>query len=264
MKKYLCLLKIEFMKIKEYGLNFLGQLISLPIQMLVIYFIWKYVYINTSSIGSYSFYDIISYYFVLYIFEIAITPIGIVTFEVWNDINQGKLNIYLSKPISYPLFIFFSKIGYFIWSIASGIIFLYVIAIFFPVVISHNIINIILTILSSFLGIVLMFTMFFIIGVLTFWLENVLTLRDNLWNIIKILSGQIFPVTFFPAAFQKISNFLPFQYIYYVPISILQNKLAGIFLYKYFISQLLWALCMSILSWILWLIGSRRYTAQGG
>lgn len=113
LKKYLRIFRIEFTRAKEYFLNFIGQIIYLPIQFLLIYFLWKYVYSNNQIIGDYTFYEMITYYFILIIVQAAIMPVGIISFEEWSDINEGKLNIYLSKPLFYPIYLFFTKVGYF-------------------------------------------------------------------------------------------------------------------------------------------------------
>lgn len=109
-----------------------------------------------------------------------------------------------------------------------------------------------------------MFNLFFIIGTLTFWVENVLTLRDNLWNVIKIFSGEIFPIAIFPKMLRDLCTVLPFQYIYYIPISIFQSKLSGQDLLNNLSAQTLWAMAMTIVSLFVWQKGVKKYSSQGG
>lgn len=264
MKKYLRLIWIEIKKGKEYCLNFIGGMVYLPIQLMIIYFIWKFVFANNVTIANYTFGDMVTYYILLRIFETAITPIGITAYEVWNDINQGNLNLFLSRPISYPFYLFFTKIGYFIWGLISGLIFLAVAQAFLAIEIHLQFGQILLSIQSAFFGLVIMYTLFFLVGSLTFWVENVLTLRDNLWNIIQILSGQIFPIALFPGVIRSVAEVLPFQYIYYVPISVFQGKLGGEALVKTLSLQVVWMVGMILLSTFVWKRGTLRYTAQGG
>ena len=264
MKKYLRLIWIEFKKGKEYSLNFIGKLMYMPFKLLIIYFIWKYIFINTQTIENYTFQDMILYYFLLEIIQIAIQPVGFTAYEVWKDINQGRVNLFLSRPIFYPIYSFFTKIGGFIWGILSGIIFLLIANLLSIIDIHFEIVRIFYSIQSAFFGLIIMYTLFFCVGALTFWVENVLTLRDNLWNVIRILSGQILPLALFPGFFRNIAQALPFQYIYYVPISIFQGKISGTGLYRILTGQALWTCSMIFLSIILWKVGSKRYTAQGG
>lgn len=264
MKKYIRLVWIEFKKGKEYSLNFIGQLVYLPIKLIIIYYIWKFVYSHSSTIANYTFTDMVGYYILLKIFENSITPVGITAYEVWTDINQGNLNIFLSKPIFYPFYLFFNKIGYFIWGLISGIVFILCINLFLPIGLEFELGRIQLSLLSLFFGLIIMYTLFFCVGSLTFWVENILTLRDNLWNIIRILSGQIFPIALFPRVLKGIASVLPFQYIYYVPITIFQGKVDGGILSNLLLGQFAWVIIMISLSILLWKSGTKRYSAQGG
>ncbi len=264
MKKYLRLIWIEFKKVKEYSLNFAGQMIYLPIKLIIIYFIWKFVFANNAVISNYTFTDMVTYYILLKIFESAITPVGITAYEVWTDINQGNLNLFLSRPICYPFYLFFTKIGYFIWGLVSGFVFLFLAKFFLPFELELNVVRIFYSIQSLFFGLIIMFTLFFCVGALTFWVENILTLRDNLWNVIRILSGQIFPIALFPGVLRSFASALPFQYIYYVPISVFQGKFSGALLTEMLVSQSIWVCVMVLLSMMLWRTGTKRYAAQGG
>lgn len=264
MKKYFRLIWIEFKKGKEYSLNFIGQMVYLPLQLLIIYFIWKFVFAGKAVIGGYSFSDMVVYYLVLKIFESAISPVGITAYEVWTDINQGNLSLFLSRPIYYPIYLFFQKIGYFMWGLVSGVLFLIIARLFLPVGMELQAARVFWSAESAFFGLVIMFTLFFCVGALTFWVENILTLRDNLWNVIRIFSGQIFPIALFPGVFRQVAEVLPFQYIYFVPISIVQGKLQGAELARMLASQAAWVCGMVVLAIWMWQRGTRRYTAQGG
>ncbi len=264
MKKYIYIIKIELCRIKEYVLNFIGQIMYLPLKLLILYLIWKFVYASTNTIQDYTFEDIITYYFLLNIFETAIVPVGITAYQVFTDINTGNLNMYLTKPICYPLYLFCTKIGCFFWGITSGLIFLYLSKTIIQIKLPVNIANFALSLLNVFLGLVIMYCLFFTVGELTFWVKNILTLRDNLWNIIKLLSGQILPITFFPEIVGKLSRWLPFQYIYYVPISIFQGRYTWAQAIKYLGFQIIWITILLIIMIVLWVIGVRKYESQGG
>ncbi|GFN35735.1 ABC transporter permease [Tepidimicrobium xylanilyticum] len=264
MKKYIRILQIEFCRMKEYALNFMGQIMYLPLKLLIIYLIWKFVYASTSTIKDYTFEDIITYYFLLNIFETAIAPVGITAYQVFNDINIGNLDMYLTKPICYPLYLFCTKIGYFFWGITSGLIFLYLSKAVIGIKLPVNIANFALSLSNVFLGLVIMYSLFFIVGELTFWVKNILTLRDNLWNVIKLLSGQILPIAFFPEILTKLSRWLPFQYIYYVPVSIFQGKYTQVQAIKHLGFQIIWVAVLSTIMIVLWATGIRKYESQGG
>ncbi|MGG7164393.1 ABC transporter permease [Clostridium ihumii] len=265
-KKYLRILKIEFTRVREYFLNFIGQVVYLPVQFLLVYFLWKYIYSSNTVVAGYSFYEMISYYYILMILQSAIMPVGVTTYEEWNHINKGDLNMYLSRPISYPIYMFFTKIGYFIWNILFGLILIFIIIFILASKIEMNLTlsNVLLFCVSTVISFIIMFNLFFLVGTLTFWVENVLTLRDNLWNIIKIFSGQIFPIAMFPQVIRRFCSILPFQYIYYIPIAIFQGKLLEKSLLYNFIGQIVWALLLTLINICIWKNGIKNYASQGG
>lgn len=127
-----------------------------------------------------------------------------------------------------------------------------------------SIANFALAFLNDFLGLVIMYCLFFIVGELTFWVKNIMTLRDNLWNVIKLLSGQILPIAFFPKIIGDLSGGLPFQYIYYVPISIFQGRYAGMQALKHLRFQTIWVGILLFIMTVLWVVGVRKYESQGG
>ena len=67
------------------------------------------------------------------------------------------------------------------------------------------------------------YIIFAMVGILSFKFENILTLRDNIWNIIRLLAGSILPLSYYPFNIEKILKFLPFEYIYYKPVIFTQN-----------------------------------------
>lgn len=150
-----------------------------------------------------------------------------VTYEEWEIINTGKLNMYLTRPLSYPIYAYAQKAGEFLINTVIRIFFVYLSVLcmrtFFWCEHCSYTSGSFFT--ALFFGFTIMVNLFQIIGHVTFWVENVLSLRDNLWNVIKIFSGSIFPIAMYPPILQKLCGFLPFQYIYYVPVSIFQNKI---------------------------------------
>lgn len=265
MRKYIRTMYIVFRRLKEFLVNFIGQMMYFPIKFAILYFIWSYIYGNSAVDASYSFEEMLGYYFILAIVQTCIMPCGLAAYEEWETINSGKMNLYLTKPISYPIYMYAEKMGSFLIYMATGLLFIYVTVFamqFFGVelVIRHTG----WFCISLFMGFTIMVNLFTIIGHITFWVENVLSLRDNLWNIIKIFSGEIFPIAMYPLFLQKICGFLPFQYIYFQPISILQGKIPVDKIVQNLAVQAGWCLLLIVVNGIVWKKGNVRYVSQGG
>ena len=266
MKKYIHAGTIALKQMKEFFVNFIGQIVYFPIKFAIIFLLWKYVYSSMSGEDGYTFEEMIGYYFIFSVIEAALMTSSSVTYEEWEIINSGELNMYLTRPISYPVYAYAQKAGEFLVNTVIGIFFVYLSAlcmrVFFDVdiVLTHPAVFFI----ALFFGFTIMVNLFQIIGHVTFWVENVLSLRDNLWNVIRIFSGAIFPVAMYPPILQKLCGILPFQYIYYVPVSIFQNKIRGQEMWDYLVFQMIWCFGLISLNAVLWMRGSKKYAGQGG
>ncbi|MFZ2781981.1 MAG: ABC-2 family transporter protein [Rectinemataceae bacterium] len=265
MKKYLRLLQIEFRKSREYALNFSAQIVYIPFQMLIYYFLWTAIYRANygDRLGGFTLEQILFYYLSVLVLKIALMPTGVIAYDIWDDIKSGGLDTYLVKPFSYLLVGFFKKIGYYISAIVIGILVIFACGKIFGLESGIPAGSWLLFLFSSFLGFSIMFLMFGIVGVLTFWLKNVLTLRDVLWNFLMLFSGEIIPLSFLGGAFAFI-KYLPTAGVYYYPAAILNGTFPGTDVAKILFFQIGWIAVLSVLISVLWNSGRRKYEAQGG
>ncbi len=114
------------------------------------------------------------------------------------------------------------------------------------------------------LGMLLNFLMGLGISYLAFWMDEVWTLhvvKDiSLW----FLSGQLVPLMLLPSGLRELSEWLPFQYIAYVPAGILSGLVPFEHLPVFALRGLLWAALLWGAVALLWRLGLRRFGAYGG
>jgi len=114
------------------------------------------------------------------------------------------------------------------------------------------------------LGMTLNFLMGLGISYAAFWLDEVWTLhvvKDiSLW----FLSGQLVPLLLLPSGLRQLSEWLPFQYIAYVPAGILSGLIPMEAVFVLLGRALLWCVLLSSLVAMLWHVGLRRFGAYGG
>ena len=252
----------EFKKLRQYQLNFLGQFIFLPVKILIVYMLWSTIFAKQGEliIGGYNETTIVLYYVFIAIIEFMINPFCVITFELYQDVRSGRIDIFFSKPISYLVAHFFNKFG----NLIIGYIY-YLILIFITFFWgSYSITNVILSFFATIIGCIILFSLFAIIGSMTFIYENVLTLRDNVWNVIKLLSGVLIPISFYPNGLRKIINFMPFRYIYSFPVEIiLQTINKDTIIFNFFLS-LCWMIILLGLLNLMWRKAIKYHTSQGG
>ncbi|AWZ48533.1 hypothetical protein C3495_06750 [Clostridiaceae bacterium 14S0207] len=261
MKKYFRSSLLTLKDYKHFSTDFLYSLLAIPIQVFVIYLFWKYSLQNTKVL-SYTSTSLCKYFVFINIIQLSCFPAMIVTYEVWNEINKGDISLWILKPISYPLYVFSKKFSEFLikFLLATGLV--EVITIFMGL--SFNFKDFTLGTLLSLLGFILLFQIQFVIGLCTFWVGKVLTLRDNIMYLTFLLGGQLLPINMFPKIIQKVSLILPMQYIYYVPSRVLSNTYNMSEFSLYIKIELAWVVIFSVIIKLLWNKGLRRYSPQGG
>ena len=102
------------------------------------------------------------------------------------------------------------------------------------------------------------------VGFMSFWLTDIFGV-SGLWEIAAyIFGGMLVPLDLLPTPLRAVAAILPFQYIYYVPLSLMLGRLEGTELILALAVQLGWVAALALLAWAIWRRGLRRYEAFGG
>lgn len=254
MKKYLKTIKLSIIDENAFKMNYYLSFISIPIQIFIIYFFWQKG-LGTSEIKGFNLTSIILYFIFMKLLQICYQSAMFVTYELWNEINNGTIILWLVRPIFYPIYMLSKKIGIFIIRIISSLFFIHIVLYCLNMNISIS--KIILGFLSSILGYTILYEIQFLIGSLTFWIKNVLTLRDTIIDVLMLIGGLIIPIDFMPSLIRNISLFTPMPSIYYFPTIILINKAIDILeIYEILFIQGCWITILTILINIAWKLGS--------
>ena len=80
----------------------------------------------------------------------------------------------------------------------------------------------------------------------------------------RVLSGQLIPLTFFPASIMAVFKFLPFAGLVYTPTMIYLGKFTGQELLFNLAIQVLWVFLLSGLTQLVWNRAVKRLTILGG
>ncbi len=259
MKKYLKTLRLSLLDAHVFQLEFFLSFISIPVQLLVTYFFWQGVNLSGSK-QVIQVDDLLAYYFLLQILQISFSSAMYVTYELWEDINSGKIISWLTRPIYYPLYTFAKKVPAFLLSLLTSLCIL--VGVFQIFKFNWSASSLILGFVSSSLGFILLFQIQYIIGTLTFWLKKVLMLRDAILSFLFLLGGFVLPIDLTPKIIQDISFYTPTPYVYYLPAKIFSggadiNRITG------FGGQLFWVIFFQILLMWLWKKGTRDKVSQG-
>lgn len=224
LKNYWALAKIGYKVGIKYRFHFIVSMITVPLSVLIYYFLWKSIFSYTGQdvIRGFTLNGMIQYYVLSMI----------VGFFVWADVDK-----WLSQDIRYgrvtgmllqPMTLLCQFLAFEIGINSLGIliemipVFLMGFLLFgLPVAPLFNFSAFLVSVVLAFF---LAFYVSWFVGLSAFWLQEISGLRRVKRTLMVFLSGGMIPLTFFPEIMQKIFHYLPFEYIRYVPINIYQAE----------------------------------------
>ena len=120
------------------------------------------------------------------------------------------------------------------------------------------------TVLSFGLALLINSQIGFLVGCLAFYLQNIIGVIRAKMVLMEFLTGVLVPFSFFPQWFQTIVEWLPFQAVSYVPVTIYLGLRTGDMLRDALLLQLAWAVGLFIVGRLFWNLSVRQVTLQGG
>jgi ABC-2 type transport system permease protein len=245
----------------EYRLDFITGAINPLLNVAVMWFVWSAVFASstTPTLGGYTFGAMITYTCISVIIR---SYVWLNTeYNVENEVKSGSLAAILIKPLSYPFYNLARD---------SGSTLMWLIAKLPLVVLAFIFLGITwpaspLFFLSAFLGYLINYSLVFLTAMWAFWTTgNVWGLRLSRQMIGEVVSGAIMPLTLFPLWMQGVFNLLPFQAVFYLPLSIYLGTISGDAVYGALAVQLAWLGLLFSLLYFAWRATIKRVVVQGG
>jgi ABC-2 type transport system permease protein len=173
----------------------------------------------------------------------------------------------LLKPVS----IFGVELGHAAALRTTGVLFEFVPSIFLYSLMCYpefmtgaSLCRFLLCIVLSFL---LAFMISFLVGLSAFFIKNNLSMRNLKFIIIGLFGGAYFPIDFYPVWIRNIVDWLPFKYVFYVPLQLLLNRMGNGSFGEYariIAIQVAWIFGLFLLCKLLWDKSVKRFCAVGG
>ncbi len=251
LSKFLGILKMKIKEIIAYKIDFLTWMLLMPMHFAIQYFLWKSIFSNSTTevIRGFTFNDMVIYYLLTMIISTLIfTFIDKFTAD---RIRYGNFIRYITKPISYFKFTFIRHIAAKLFSLLVQISPIIILAIIL-LDINATQINFILFIISAMLASTLSFIFVFTFGLAAFWLKRYDGMRFLRQGFVWLFSGAGIPLVFFPESLQTIFNYLPFQYLMYIPISIFLGRYDLISALTQISIQIFWIVALYMIMRLIW------------
>lgn len=217
MKAYLAMTKGSFMAGLAYRSGFIFAIFNNLAYMTIAYFLWKSIYQGREVLKGLTFDQTFLY--------ITLASAMMVLLKTWTDwdisyqITQGSIIMTLIKPVSFQLTMMAYSAGFSLMNLLSITLpsLLFLVFVFrIPIEAGIGLLFFPIALVFSFL---LNTTIDYIIGLTSFYTESIWGISATKDIIIMFLSGSLIPLQFFPEAAQRVLQFLPFQAMYYLPLS---------------------------------------------
>ena len=263
MKKYLYIIKTQIIKSMTYEFNVYGNIIMQTIIMITSAYFWRALYTGRSvvdgvNIGSMQTYIIVSS-------ALSVLLITNVERRIGLSVEKGSVATDMMKPISLFGMFLAEDIGNIIALIFQNMLPILIIgSLMIRVPVMEDVRNLpmfIVSVVESFLINWLIAALF---GMMAFKTINNNALIQVKKHLIRLLSGSIIPIWFFPESVAKVLTALPFMYIYQLPLSIYIGRGSRAEMISQMCIQFIWLVILSALFLYVQIRITRKVMVQGG
>lgn len=265
LKRYAAVLRGSIMEALSFRASTFLRIVGNLVYLLIIYFLWRAIFDSSpvDTVNGMSFYDTMIYLVLAAaMFNFMDT---FVVYWIGDDYQTGQIVLYLTKPIEYQPFLFFSRLGNCVISFFVTFMPTFIIVYFVTKGSIALGINLFFFVVSILLAIGVNFCIDFFVGIICFYTQSIWGVNIMKEVVVSLLSGATIPLAFFPEVFRKIVDVLPFQAIYHIPLHILTDKTMQLSDYMTSLGiQLFWLVVMLGISRLFWKVSVKGLTVNGG
>ncbi|MFC3606946.1 ABC transporter permease [Stutzerimonas tarimensis] len=212
-------------------------------------------------IGGYTASDFVAYFLGIYLVR-QLTAVWVI-FVLNDEIRQGTLSGRLLKPIAPFWFHVAEHLGQMLVRAPIVVTVFYVGASLFAIDLTSIVWRIPLFLASLVLAWIIIFHIYYCVGLLAFWMANSLALDAMVWSMYTVLGGMLIPVDLFPETSRYLVAMLPFSASLDFPVKVLIGKVVGVDLLHGFAVQLFWVAVLVAFRRGLWRRGLKRFSGAG-
>ena len=267
MKTYLTIFKLKFMNNIQYRAAAIAGIFTQFFFGIVYIMVYLAFYKSSPNSSPMEWQELVNY---LWLYQIFFSMVFIwqKDKELLQMIKNGNISYELCRPKNLYFMWYFKVLGGRLANVTLRVFPLIIITSLLPepynISLPNSIPCFIVFFLSLFMGTLLVTGLTVLYPIVTLHTMNEKGIVNMVITISDILSGLVVPIPFFPLFLQKISSFLPFQYISDLPFRIyvgnisIENGIYGI------IIQFIWLIIIVLLGQFLLNKSMKRVIVQGG
>ncbi|HEX3000020.1 MAG TPA: ABC-2 family transporter protein [Armatimonadota bacterium] len=262
LRAYAAVFTVQLQDSLAYRGQALIWMLSDTVPALVLPLVWLAAYNGRSAIGGFQPSQIVAYYFlVLFLTNFMISHLH---WDISEEIKEGRLSNYLTRPLSYMAF---QYLGNSAWRIMRTLLFLPILALaiwLFRGYLRWEGYHVGAAFwVAVLLGHILSFVMAYGLGMLALFFVQARDIYNFYYMMAGLLSGQTIPLTMLPHGLQTLANLLPFRYTLGFAAEIFLGQVQGAAIIRGMVVELLWMVVLYLWAVFLWRRGLRYYTAVG-
>lgn len=260
---YLYVYKVQILKSMAYKFDVYGNIIMQTIIMIASAFFWKALFKNADSMGGVTVDTMLVYTVVSSMVSVLLTTN--VEWRITDSVRKGSIAVDMMRPVNIFKVFFAENLGSVTALIFQNLIPIFIIGsliIKLPVPASAT--DALIFIVSMILAFFINWYLAVIFGMWAFKIIEMNALIQVKKHLIRLLSGSMIPIWFFPDWLRNILECLPFVYIYQMPISIYIGQYTLESLRRGLLIQTLWVIVLFILKSYLEKRVTKSVMIQGG
>lgn len=262
-KAYYYVYKTRIQKTLAYRFDVYGNIIWQCIVMFASSYFWKALYTGYETVQGVRVEDMMTYTIVSSMMSLFF--ITFVEQRVIQSVEKGTVATDMLKPIRLFGIYFFEDLGYTTSLLVQNVLPIFVIgSMFIGVPMPASVPHLLLFLLSVIMAYLINWLFAACFSTWAFTAINMNPMVQVKKHLIRLLSGCVIPIWFFPEWLRNVLQTLPFVYIYQLPLDIYIGKYEWNVLLGKMGMQVLWL----VILWLLFLYLEKRVTkhvlVQGG
>ncbi|KPI47670.1 ABC transporter permease [Clostridioides difficile] len=225
MRRYYEVAKINFKVQLIWRFDVVVNMMFTIIKILFAYILWKAVFGENKIVSGFTFNSMLSYY-IISSFLSGIDMSKSTSEEICNRVKLGTFSKYMIIPINVQNYFIAKNFGmtcfYFVFNMISDFVCIFIFKLDFAF--TSNPVQIVISILMIFLGLIFMMQLHFFIGILSFKFLEIGFFRMIIENISEFVTGTMIPLILLPEVLVTVMKVFPFYYTTYLPSMLLIGR----------------------------------------
>ena len=263
MDKYLFVIKTQIIKSFTYAFNVYGNIIMQTIIMITSAYFWKALYKSHDEVGGVDADHMLTY--IIISSALSVLLITNVERRIQSSVEKGTIATDMMKPINLFGVFFAEDLGNIVALTFQNLLPILIIgSVMIKPPAMADIRDLPLFIISVILSFLIKWILAALFGMIAFTAVNIDALIQVKKHLLRLLSGSIIPIWFFPESVERVLLALPFVYIYQLPLSIYIGRGNRFEHLSQMGIQFLWLVILSVIFIIVQSRVTKKVMVQGG